>query len=199
MTTFYLFRHGQTIWNAEGRPHGQDPYPVPLTLQGREQVGVLADKLKDKNISLLISSDQLRAQQTAEIIAEKLQLKIIYDADLREVDYGKLNGLYTLEREEVFPDFKKCYTDYNFPFPDGESFNQAASRLRSALVKLAKNYSDLTLGISTHGKLVDVFLELVFKKRFQKLGNCGFIAISYDVVQEKFTPILLPDEFIYYG
>ena len=64
---FYIFRHGQTVWNAEGRPQGQHEYPVPLTMEGREQAQKLADKLKDKKIKLIVSSDLLRAQQTVYI------------------------------------------------------------------------------------------------------------------------------------
>lgn len=48
---FYIFRHGQTVWNAEGRPQGQHEYPVPLTMEGREQAQKLADKLKDKKLN----------------------------------------------------------------------------------------------------------------------------------------------------
>lgn len=66
---FYIFRHGQTVWNAEGRPQGQHPYPVPLTMNGREQAASLAEKLADRKIKRLISSDLLRAAQTAEIVA----------------------------------------------------------------------------------------------------------------------------------
>ena len=59
---FYIFRHGQTVWNAEGRPQGQHEYPVPLTMEGREQAQKLADKLKGKKIKLIVSSDLLRAE-----------------------------------------------------------------------------------------------------------------------------------------
>ena len=98
---FYIFRHGQTVWNAEGRPQGQHEYPVPLTMEGREQAQKLADKLKDKKIKLIVSSDLLRAQQTGEIVAQALGVPLEFDRRLREVDYGILNGLYTIEREEV--------------------------------------------------------------------------------------------------
>ena len=98
---FYIFRHGQTVWNAEGRPQGQHEYPVPLTMEGREQAQKLADKLKDKKIKLIVSSDLLRAQQTGEIVAQALRVPLEFDRRLREVDYGILNGLYTIEREEV--------------------------------------------------------------------------------------------------
>ena len=53
---FYIFRHGQTIWNAEGRPQGQSEYPVPLTITGQEQARALAQKLADKKIKLIVSS-----------------------------------------------------------------------------------------------------------------------------------------------
>jgi len=197
-THFYIFRHGQTIWNAEGRPHGQDPYPVPLTLTGRAQVEALANKLADKNIKLIISSDLLRAQQTSEIIAEKIKAEIIYDKDLREVDYGKLNGLYALEREDVYPDYRKCYEDYNFPFPEGESFKNASERLRTVLEKNAKQQSYQSIAVSTHGNIVDMFLELTFGKRFQKLSNCDFIHISYIPETSSFVPIDMPPDYIGY-
>lgn len=123
---FYIFRHGQTIWNAEGRPQGQHEYPVPLTMDGREQAQKLAEKLQDKKIKLIISSDLLRAQQTGEIVAQALNVPVKLDRRLREVDYGILNGLYTIEREEVYPDFKKSYEDSTIPFPEGESLRQVA-------------------------------------------------------------------------
>ena len=53
---FYIFRHGQTVWNAEGRPQGQHEYPVPLTMEGREQ----AQKLADKLLSLIHISEPTR-------------------------------------------------------------------------------------------------------------------------------------------
>ena len=195
---FFIFRHGQTVWNAEGRPHGQDPYPVPLTMVGQEQVRQLADKLKDKNIELIISSDQLRAEQTSKIIAEKINVEIIYIPALREVDYGKLNGLYSLEREDVYPEYKKCYQDYSFPFPEGESFAEAAKRFQQALEETANQYPCQNIAVSTHGNVVDVFLEIIFDKKYQKVGNCEFVHISYDTDLKKFTPIDMPPDYIFY-
>ncbi len=49
-----------------------------------------------------------------------LNVPVKLDRRLREVDYGILNGLYTIEREEVYPDFKKSYEDLTIPFPEGE-------------------------------------------------------------------------------
>ena len=63
---FYIFRHGQTIWNAEGRPQGQHEYPVPLTVTGQEQARKLSQRLKDKKKrkkrrqSMLLPSQNLK-------------------------------------------------------------------------------------------------------------------------------------------
>lgn len=193
-THFYMFRHGETIWNAEWRPHGQHPAPIPLTINGREQVARLADKLADKNINLIISSDLLRAEQTAEIIAEKLNVKIVYDKDLREVNYGKLNGLYSLECEEIFPDYHNCYKDYSLSFPEGESFNDAVRRMDRALKTAAQNYGGQNIAVSTHGNIVDMFLEVTFKQRYKKLFNSDFVHIAYDGNAKNFEAIEVPEK-----
>lgn len=192
-THFYMFRHGETIWNAEWRPHGQHPSPVPLTINGREQMALLADKLADKKINIIFSSDLLRAQQSAEIIAEKLKLEIIYDENLREVDYGKLNGLYSLEREEVFPDYRKCYEDYSLPFPEGESFQNAVNRMDKALKNAAEKYDGKNIAVSTHGNIVDMFLEVTFKQKYKKLPNSNFVHIAYYSESGEYEAIEMPE------
>lgn len=194
-TYFYIFRHGQTIWNAEGRPQGQTPYPVPLTMLGQEQSETLAQKLIDKNIAVIISSDFLRAQQTAEIVAKKLNVEIVYTPDLREMNYGKLNGLYAIEREEVFPDYHKCYEDLSFPFPDGESFKQAAERLSQVIIDTAHKYRGKNVAISTHGNIIDGFLEVTFHKKLQKVGTGNFVVIGYDDENRSFDAVQVPEEF----
>ena len=147
---FYLFRHGQSVWNAEGRPHGQHPYPVPLTITGQEQAKELARLLSDKKIEVVLTSDLLRAEQTANIIGDILNVEVVKDVRFREVDYGLLNGLYTIDREETFPDFRKCYTDFSFSFPQGECFNDVVDRMKQALEEYAKTYRYQNMAVSSH-------------------------------------------------
>lgn len=189
---FYIFRHGQTIWNAEGRPQGQHPYPVPLTMTGREQATALAGRLADKKIKKIISSDLLRAQQTAEIVAEKLGVEIVFDRRLREVDYGRLNGMYTIEREEIYPDFKKCYIDYMVRFPDGESFGEVGERLKDAIRDAALRYNHRNIAISTHGNAMTVLLNVLFNHKIYRLANCDYIHITYDPDKDRWEAVNIP-------
>ncbi len=194
----YIFRHGQTIWNAEGRPQGQHEYPVPLTMHGREQASSLAAKLIDKKIKVIISSDLLRARQTGEIVAEMLRVPIVLDARLREIDYGILNGLYTIEREDICPDFKKSYENRDIPFPQGESLQQVAQRFREAVVDVCKAYSYRAIGFSSHGHAITSLLEELFGFKAARIENCDYVHITYDPVKDKFEAVELPPEAVAY-
>lgn len=194
----YIFRHGQTIWNAEGRPQGQHEYPVPLTVEGQEQAQKLAKTLADKKIKIIISSDLLRAKQTGEIVASALKLSIVFDPRLREVDYGILNGLYSIEREEVYPDFKKSYDDHGVAFPEGESLRIVAERVKDCLIDACKTYNNRVLGFSSHGHAITAFITHVFGKRVQRVENCDYIHITYDAEKDIFEAIELPPEQVYF-
>lgn len=189
---FYIFRHGQTIWNAEGRPQGQHEYPVPLTVTGQEQARKLSQRLKDKKIKRIFSSDLLRAKQTGEIVAKELNVPIDFDRRLREVDYGILNGLYTIEREEVYPDFKRCYEDITIPFPEGESLCCVAERIKETLKEIAVNVSNRVVGISTHGHAITALIDVVFDYKVQRIENCDYVHITYTPEKDLFEAIELP-------
>jgi len=85
-----LVRHGESVWNAEGRWQGQaDP---PLTDRGREQARAAAPALP--TIGALVASDLQRARETAELLAEPFgDLPVGVDRDLRERDAGAFSGL----------------------------------------------------------------------------------------------------------
>lgn len=194
----YIFRHGQTVWNAEGRPQGQHEYPVPLTVEGQEQAAKLANKLADKKIKVIISSDLLRAEQTGTIVAQHLKIPFVLDKRLREVDYGILNGLYSIEREDVYPDFKKSYEDHSVPFPEGESLTEVAKRVKDSLIEACKAHKNRALGFSSHGHAITAFITEVFDKNVQRVENCDYIHITYDVEKDLFEAIELPPEQVSY-
>ena len=88
----YIVRHGQTEWNVSKRLQGHKP--ITLNEKGREEAKTFAEKIKDLDFDRIISSDLLRAKETAEIINEKVHKEIFLDARLRSVDYGNLEGRF---------------------------------------------------------------------------------------------------------
>lgn len=86
----YLVRHGQTAWNLEKKTQGHTD--IPLNEKGRNQAKILAQVISNLKIDKIISSDLLRARETAEIINEKIGKNITYDERIREINYGILEG-----------------------------------------------------------------------------------------------------------
>ena len=66
----------------------------------RRQASELAARLT--NIDAVYSSDNERAEETAEIVAQRRRLTAVEDPWLREVDFGEREGLTTGEISERF-------------------------------------------------------------------------------------------------
>ncbi len=150
MTRLVLIRHGQTEWNATGRWQGQaDP---PLNEVGREQARATAHALKSQHIDALISSDLRRARETAEIIADALDLRVELDARLREVNLGEWQGLFSDEIRARWPDEMKMWIEQPLATcpPHGESIQELAERVLIAVNDIAARYRDRRVGLVAH-------------------------------------------------
>ena len=86
MTTFYLVRHGQTLWSlaAQRALKGWGNDLVPLTPQGIEQIEQVAVGLRGTNVRLILCSPMTRALQSASILSRRLDLPLTVEFDLHE-------------------------------------------------------------------------------------------------------------------
>jgi broad specificity phosphatase PhoE len=89
--TVYLIRHGETLWNGEGRCQGVTD--IPLTEKGYRQAHAIATALADKPLSLILSSPLQRTRETAAVIAASQGLAVETRTELREWHQGELEGL----------------------------------------------------------------------------------------------------------
>jgi broad specificity phosphatase PhoE len=99
--TLYLVRHGETLWNAEGRLQGQQD--VPLSETGREQARRLGERWRRTPLPFArgFTSDLSRAVETARLAAPALTLTSL--PVLRERDFGSWEGTTTNdERSDLF-------------------------------------------------------------------------------------------------
>jgi broad specificity phosphatase PhoE len=96
-----VWRHGQTAWNAERRFQGQ--LDIPLDDLGRVQAARAAALLAGFAPSAIVSSDLVRARETAQALADVTGLPINFDSRLREIDVGVWQGLTFDEVSERFP------------------------------------------------------------------------------------------------
>ncbi|MFO7568813.1 MAG: histidine phosphatase family protein [Smithellaceae bacterium] len=86
-----LVRHGETLWNREGRIQGTSD--IELSGAGIRQAEQLAGALKDAPIDAIHASPLMRAYRTAEIINQFHGLTIETHPELIEMDQGDFEGL----------------------------------------------------------------------------------------------------------
>lgn len=92
----YVARHGETEWNRLNKVCGRTD--SPLTDTGLRQAQLLADKLDDCPIDVIIASPLSRAQKTAQAVAQRKHLQVVTDDRLIEQDYGVMRGFLEMMR-----------------------------------------------------------------------------------------------------
>ena len=122
-----LMRHGA---DSPDRYGGWSPYG--LTEEGREQVRKARASLLDKGIEEIYSSDLPRARETAEIVAEALELPIVFLPRFRERNNGELAGMLRSEAREKYPGLYWSALDWTQRWPGGESPELFYHRIRTA-------------------------------------------------------------------
>mgnify|MGYP001626351121 CR=1 FL=1 len=145
---YILLRHGEAVSNVKNL---LSSYPEvffnPLTEKGIKQIKNILNELKKKNIDLIITSPLLRARQTANIIKEYLNIPVFVNYDLREIDFGVLNGKSIKEYEKLYKD---QYDQY-FKKPEGgESLDDVRKRMIKVIIDLEKKYEGKTILIISH-------------------------------------------------
>src|ERR1700753_577334 len=96
----FLFRHGQTDWNREGRLQGHTD--TPLNAAGLAQAEALAKRLLAQRLDAVGSSELTRALTTARIRAEVSGVPLLTDPGLREVSVGLAEGMLWEEANARF-------------------------------------------------------------------------------------------------
>jgi probable phosphoglycerate mutase len=130
-----LLRHGRTAWNAERRFQGQaDP---PLDEVGRAQAYEVAALIAALRPEQLVSSDAIRALQTAEVVGEVAALHVVKEPRLRERGLGHWEGLTREEVAERYPDeFSDWVAGLDVSRRGGETREQVAERAIAAFAEL---------------------------------------------------------------
>jgi len=131
-----LVRHGETLWNKEGRVQGTSD--VELSDVGKKQAELLALSLKDHTIEAIHVSPLKRAIQTAEIINEFHSLDIQLHQGLMEMDQGDFEGF---SFKELMADKKEFLQKWiadpaAIKIPNGESLTELQNRAWSAMEEI---------------------------------------------------------------
>jgi probable phosphoglycerate mutase len=135
MDRLVVVRHARTAWNAQRRFQGQaDP---PLDEVGRAQAYELAALVAALEPGVIVSSDAVRALQTADPLGDVCGLPVQAEPRLRERSLGHWEGL---TRDEVATRYPDEYADWvagrDVSRRGGESREQVAQRALAAFTDL---------------------------------------------------------------
>ncbi|MFN0022373.1 MAG: histidine phosphatase family protein [Parvularculaceae bacterium] len=141
----WFVRHGQTDWNAERRFQGHSD--IALNDTGRAQAArngaALKAAVRDARAIAFISSPLSRATETLEIVREAMGLprqRYAIDDRLIEIDLGAWNGRTydEIAAEDPGVHERRATEKWSFRAPGGESYADAAARVREFLTTLKR-------------------------------------------------------------
>jgi isoleucyl-tRNA synthetase len=140
---YFVMRHGGSIGNLTDKICSRVEDADGLTEEGRKQVSISAQSLKDKKIDLIISSDFSRTRETAEIVSKELDMdasEIILDKRIREINAGIYDGKQWIE----YPHFLKKTVE------GAESLFDVKKRVSDFIYDTDFKYQDKNILIVTH-------------------------------------------------
>jgi len=145
MITIIFESHGATFDNENHLSSGW--FDAELSPLGKKQAKELGERYKNEKFDAIFCSDLQRSYKTAktaEIAFERRDFEIIKDKRLRECDYGDFTKHSS---EKVEAEKGKRIIE---PFPNGETYEQTAERMKSFLEDLLKNYDGKKVMIIGH-------------------------------------------------
>lgn len=157
-TRLHLLRHGQVAGFEAKRYNGQAD--VALTELGQNQSRVYTERLRDVDLAAVYSSDLGRSSYGAKLIAQSHALPLQQDARLRELHIGDWEGLTWVEIEQRWPEEWQARLNdiVNVAPPGGESLQQMADRVRTALGEILAGHTGQELALVAHGGVNRVIL-----------------------------------------
>lgn len=170
----YVIRHGLTEMNKQGLINGS--LHDALAPEGYEQAKKASLSLPN-TIKRIYSSSLNRAKQTAEILNEKLRVDLTHHDELKEVNFGDLEGTPFLE------EYKQRHKRQDYDWgPSGESAEDVKKRILSILEKIKTENSDGEALIVAHGGIVRMLQFLETNEAMEEIGNASVYTFDLDKI-----------------
>jgi alpha-ribazole phosphatase len=152
------------IWVRHASPEGEGLFlgqsDVPLSPEGRRQLPRLAEKISKYPAEAVYSSDLQRAWSTAAAISRRIKVKVNALPGLREIHFGRWQGLRWAEISRRFPRAARRWQK-GFPrqgIPGGEDFARFKKRVRRTLIKIVASHPGGCAIVVTHAGVLRVVI-----------------------------------------
>ena len=158
-TRLVLLRHAEPDGAALGRACGCRT-DVPLGAAGRAHADRLAAALSAEPLAAVYASPLVRALETALPLARAHSLEPILADDLRELDFGDVDGLRIDEIEAAHPEIFRAWMDApgTVRFPGGESLADLRARVLPAVADIRARHGGEAVAVVAHAGVLRVVL-----------------------------------------
>lgn len=163
-TSFYLLRHGESEANLNGVAAGGG-VDSPLTDTGRQQARTLARVIDQLDIkpSMIFASPMKRAQETARIVNEVLDLPFQTVSHLEEHHIGDWEG-------QDWNKIRPLLHEGHIP-PNGEGYEEYAHRVQRVLTPILERHYTAPPLIVAHGGTFHS-IGLLYQWKIVAVRNC---------------------------
>lgn len=147
----FLVRHGETGGNLA---HRHQAVNTPLTKKGEEQALQIADFLREHNPTHLLTSNMVRAVETASIVGDHLGLvpetsELFIELERPDYLYGHYHKSF-----RSIEYYMRWYLNFKAP---GESYRELRERFRLAQEFLSQYPEDSKLVVVSHAVFITLF------------------------------------------
>jgi len=180
MTNLVFIRHSQT-----------QPIPdIPsrlwrLTADGRRRCIALARQLIAYNLDVIVTSEEPKAMETGELVAQRLGILCQVKANLHE--HERETAPYFGSREEFLGAVNNFFSKPAELVFGNETALQAGERFEGAVESVLTSYPQENIAIVTHGTVLSLFVsKLVEVDAFsfwRSLGMPAFVAFRYPMME----------------
>jgi broad specificity phosphatase PhoE len=154
-----MVRHGETVGSSSVRFHGAAD--VPLSPEGRAEMRGAARGLRHEFFDAVVASPLRRSWEAAAIVAPGAPVRI--DDDLREIHFGRWEGLTAEEIEErdlvLYREWRARKPD--FEYPGGERRADFRARVWRAFERIDASAAQSALLVTHRGVIRTLAEQLV--------------------------------------
>ncbi|MBM7642795.1 histidine phosphatase family protein [Streptococcus loxodontisalivarius] len=190
MTSLYLMRHGQTLFNQLNLIQGW--CDSPLTADGIAQAKTAYNYFSSQNISFdkIYSSTSERCCDTCELASGRTDYTRV--KGLKEFNFGRMEGQPEFLHPNRRPD-QLTHEDFYLKY-DGESADQVQARLNKTITELMNqaDADDTVLTVSHAGAIMSFFISLELAD-YPELHFSNCCIFHYEVEDSQFDLVEIID------
>jgi ribonuclease H / adenosylcobalamin/alpha-ribazole phosphatase len=182
-TRLLLVRHGVTEYSVAKRFAGRSD--LELTEAGREQARRAAGRVAELGpVDVVISSPLRRTRQTAQQLADRLELPVLIEDGMVETDFGDWDGYTFAEVSQKWPaELQRWLADPSVAPPSGESFDTVTRRVCLARDRILAQHSGKTVAVVSHVSPIKTLVRLALDAPASALQRMFLGPASISVIE----------------